>query len=869
MELKEIIALIKSWWWLILLLTAGAWVSAYFIYDKLPVSGAQKKYSATAQFEMPNDPLRIINFRNNASSRRVFIDPNTEMAHLRHRDTHRVAAEYYTLLEELMKAEAERVKENESDKAGDKAYMRQRYQQILKELQKRIEQGAEYVEEGSKVFPRGYLADTKNRPGSGDFLIAGIDINTIDLLKERSSPQAHEDKASDELRQLVAANLENVPSYEPELGRSNRIATLTVRGLNSETAAWMWANSLTLAASRESYRRMLDKVRSTLESVKNQLESENAPPSPARRQELINMADELMTAFQNRAAAEARGEYQLSSGAVDLLSYPTFTAENAPAERGIYYGHLIDRIRTAYPEVAASSLTSTPVGLHEREAYSKAKATVNGMEREHRVLENKREELNFEQQQFNAEYAKYVTLYRDSSRTEAYIPNSAIVSSNDMNRTRRELDSLQREYEELGVRYKPAADVMLRKASEIDFAVTQWRKACDQAFEARRVQLETQRKVLSTKQTSVETDLARARNDVATVFERRELLDSMSDIYGKAKHELIEAEEVSAAAAEYQRNLAKTRDEQGAVIRVFSFTFGATQSGITADAKQVASVVAFIVLAGSLIMLYMLTLARNKVTTEFDVRKHINLPVLSKLPRRPDADRSLLDISPRSAFAEQFSTVATLLRSYAKELSLRSILVTSAIKEEGKTDIACNLSIALARKGLKVLLIDADYHRSMVEKFFHVNATQGSMQFVEDPTATDLASYVTPSAAEGLDIMSPGGSVSDPVRLLESQRYAQMLKLAESEYDLVVIDSPPVARVGDALILASEVDATVFVVSSGDVTFADAALAKRLLTNVQANLLGVILNNSKDTRAREYYNYYYEGTRRRVRRVVD
>ncbi|MCK6440854.1 MAG: CpsD/CapB family tyrosine-protein kinase, partial [Planctomycetes bacterium] len=252
-----------------------------------------------------------------------------------------------------------------------------------------------------------------------------------------------------------------------------------------------------------------------------------------------------------------------------------------------------------------------------------------------------------------------------------------------------------------------------------------------------------------------------------------------------------------------------------------------------------------------------------------DVRKHINLPVLSKLPRRPDTDRSLLDISPRSAFAEQFSTLATLVRSYAKELSIRSLLVTSAVKEEGKTDIACNLSIALARKGLRVLLIDADFHRSMVSKFFHVNVERGSMNYVESAGATDLANYVTPSPAEGLDLLGAGGSVADPVRLIESERFRQMLKQAEAEYDLVVIDSPPVARVGDALIIASEVDATVFVVSSGDVTFADAALAKRLLTNVQANLLGVILNNSRDTRAREYYNYYYEGTRRRVRRVVD
>src|SRR5690606_16392810 len=113
------------------------------------------------------------------------------------------------------------------------------------------------------------------------------------------------------------------------------------------------------------------------------------------------------------------------------------------------------------------------------------------------------------------------------------------------------------------------------------------------------------------------------------------------------------------------------------------------------------------------------------------------------------------------------------------------------------------------------------------------------VQFVADGGKGQVADYAS-SIPDGPDVLLPGGTVDDPVKLLESDAFKSLMKQAEREYDFVIYDSPPVTRVGDALILAGEIDATVLVCSSGDVSFADAAMAKRLLTSVQANLLGVV-----------------------------
>ncbi|MCA8939868.1 MAG: polysaccharide biosynthesis tyrosine autokinase, partial [Planctomycetes bacterium] len=452
-----------------------------------------------------------------------------------------------------------------------------------------------------------------------------------------------------------------------------------------------------------------------------------------------------------------------------------------------------------------------------------------------------------------------------------YLPNPQVVSTAEVSASRRALNSLNRQRAERLQAYTEEDQGVKRIDADKELELQNYRRVLGDAFQARELEIATKRVRAEARVKRIDQEIALLETNLElSQLERRRMQD-MALLYREAKFEVAAAsdrlmqEELKIKG--YEAQLA----EQSGVLLPQNFSTAAIPTASRDNRWQVSVVVGLIILVGSSVVIYVMMLARNKISSEYDVRRHVNLPVLAKMAKRPDNEKSLLTISPRSAAAEAYSTLATQVRAYARELSLRSILVTSAVKSEGKTDVTCNLLIALARKGLSVLVIDADLHRPGVAFFFGVTPSSGLLHYAQSPEGADVIDYVMPTYAGGPDLLLPGGEVQDPVRLLESDAFKAMLKQAEREYDIVLFDSPPVARVGDALIVGSEVDATLMVCCAGEVSFADAALAKRLLTNVQANLLGVVLNNSTDVSAREYYNYYSYGdrTRRSVRKVFD
>ncbi len=279
-------------------------------------------------------------------------------------------------------------------------------------------------------------------------------------------------------------------------------------------------------------------------------------------------------------------------------------------------------------------------------------------------------------------------------------------------------------------------------------------------------------------------------------------------------------------------------------------------------------------------VVYVLEYIDTRIKTEHDVRRFLGLPLLGKIPQ--NRNHLILDPSLRGDIAEKFNTAATLIRSTARELGMKSLIVTSAVPKEGKTTVAINVAVALARKGARVVLVDADLRMPRIHEVLNIPNRIGLSTVLQsqlDPrriidgvlsesehggSSIGAAEVLVPTSIENLFVMTSGPLGETPDQLLESDRLQRLVKELTASADFVIFDTPPVNNVGDALTVASSVDGCIFVVGSGLCEQHDVAWAKHLLANVQANLLGVFLNRYWRRGASGYYYYQRSGSQERL-----
>jgi capsular exopolysaccharide synthesis family protein len=203
-----------------------------------------------------------------------------------------------------------------------------------------------------------------------------------------------------------------------------------------------------------------------------------------------------------------------------------------------------------------------------------------------------------------------------------------------------------------------------------------------------------------------------------------------------------------------------------------------------------------------------------------------------------------------SATAEAFRAVRTaLLLSRTKVL-----MVTSGSAQEGKSFTSLNLAIALAQNGSKVLLVDADLRRGTLSRVVNQYSGVGLSQILS--SETERAIYRQIPGVPGLTFVAAGAPPASPSELLGSRKTAAMIESWRQQFDFVLIDTPPLLPVTDAAVLAPNVDAVIVVVRFGVTIQQSVVRTIRILRDVQANLLGVLVN-AVDLRSPDYF--YYSG----------
>ncbi len=209
---------------------------------------------------------------------------------------------------------------------------------------------------------------------------------------------------------------------------------------------------------------------------------------------------------------------------------------------------------------------------------------------------------------------------------------------------------------------------------------------------------------------------------------------------------------------------------------------------------------------------------------------------------------------PKSSIAEAFRIMRTNISFANIDKNIKTILVTSSNPGEGKTAIATNLAATMAFEGKKVLLIDADMRNPKVAKKLSIINEKGLSNIISGQIFFDDAVYKDCYA--NLDVLTSGPNPPNPSEMLGSQSMEGLLQLVEGEYDTVIIDSPPIIAVTDPAVLAAKVDGTILVIESGRTDIDQAIHSKRLLENVNVNMIGAVLNKAP-SRVRGYYAYYY------------
>lgn len=226
----------------------------------------------------------------------------------------------------------------------------------------------------------------------------------------------------------------------------------------------------------------------------------------------------------------------------------------------------------------------------------------------------------------------------------------------------------------------------------------------------------------------------------------------------------------------------------------------------------------------------------------------LELPILGVVPSMASPNQTSairgqkVRISPDSREAEAFRCLRTAIFHRAPKGKARTILVTSATTNEGKSTVVGNLAIAMAHAGQKVVVVDANLRRPGQYALFSMNPNgRGITAVVAGKMSLDEA--IVKTKIDNLHILTSGPAVPNPAEMIDSDSFAQILKTLADQYDRVIVDSPAVLAVSDAQILAARCDATVLVIRAQASSRKLSVQAQSRLDSVDARMLGVIVND--------------------------
>jgi len=218
----------------------------------------------------------------------------------------------------------------------------------------------------------------------------------------------------------------------------------------------------------------------------------------------------------------------------------------------------------------------------------------------------------------------------------------------------------------------------------------------------------------------------------------------------------------------------------------------------------------------------------------------------------------IVEDKPNSIEAESYRTLRTNIQYSSIDKEIKSIVVTSADPQDGKSTISGNLALSFAQNGKKVIIIDCDLRRPSIHKKFNLSNLYGLSEVLIGKETLDNAiqEYKT-----NIHVLPSGKIPPNSAEMISSISMNNLLEELKIKYDIVIIDSPPLGTFSDGQILSTKVDGTILVVKAGESKIEAVKEAKNLLNKVGANIIGVVINKVNDDKKKNYY--YYETDKKR------
>ena len=222
--------------------------------------------------------------------------------------------------------------------------------------------------------------------------------------------------------------------------------------------------------------------------------------------------------------------------------------------------------------------------------------------------------------------------------------------------------------------------------------------------------------------------------------------------------------------------------------------------------------------------------------------------------------------SPKSPIAEVFRTLRTNIQFMNSQKSLKTVLITSTMPEEGKSWVASNLAITFAQAGKKVALVDADMRKGRLHTMFQVENIPGLSNYlsgIDEVGAAEnkgIVHYIKPTMIDNLFLITSGNIPPNPSELLSSEKTLNMLDKLKEIFDIVILDGTPGLIVTDALILSRIVDTTIIVSAHKSTKKDNLEKVKKDIENVGGKIAGVVINKVPVNATKYESSYYYGST---------
>ncbi len=246
--------------------------------------------------------------------------------------------------------------------------------------------------------------------------------------------------------------------------------------------------------------------------------------------------------------------------------------------------------------------------------------------------------------------------------------------------------------------------------------------------------------------------------------------------------------------------------------------------------------------------------------TAFDIENTVGLPLIGIVPRITRADatskaKMIADGTDKHT-VEAFRGIHSTLNLNEESKKAKVILTTSTIPGEGKSFVSTNMALTYASHGDRTLIIDCDLRMPNVAKSLDLENKNGILQVLNGDLTLDQA--IIKNFWTNTDVLVAGGRTKSPTQLLSSQKFESLLHELRMRYDKIIIDSPPLAPVSDALNILPLTDGVIYVIRFNTTKRKTANLNVRRLRESNVPVFGAILNNINTAVAGYYYSNYYD-----------